>query len=214
MLAGVVWFTRVMRLAGGLVTRALVGMVVGVVAVRRSWDASALHDRPIVVLLALAITVLVSLVVRVAQERMSRPGSIPALIGVVQFAIYCCVPETDQIPQVVAAVVVLIALEISAARTMPWWLIVAVFGLVLWSGLFGATGRDSALVGTLFATWPLVLVLVGVLAGVGSPRVDATVGSIAAVAVARTGGLEPTVRPALVAVVVAAVVSMVVFVSS
>ena len=203
-----------MRLAGGLVTRALVGMVIGVAAVRRSWEASALHDRPIVVLFAVALTVSVSVVMPVAQDRMSRPGSIPALIGLTQFAIYGCVPETDQIPQVVAAVVVLIAVEISAARTMPWWLIVAVFGLVLWSGLFGATGRESALVGTLFATWPLVLVLVGVLVGVGSPSVTAAVGSIAAVAVARTGGLEPTVRPALIAVVVAVVVSLVVFVSS
>ena len=34
-----------MRLAGGLVTRALVGMAVGVVAVGRSWEASALDDR-------------------------------------------------------------------------------------------------------------------------------------------------------------------------
>ncbi len=203
-----------MRLAGGLVTRALVGMAVGVVAVGRSWEASALGDRPIVVLFAVAITVSVSVVMPVAQDRMSRPGSIPALIGVAQFAIYSCVPETDQIPQVVAAVVVLIALEISAARTMPWWLVVAVFGLVLWSGLFGATGRDSALVGTLFATWPLVLVLVGVLAGVGSPRVAGAVGSIAAVSVARTGGLEPTVGPALVAVAVAAVASLVVALSS
>ncbi len=178
-------------------------MAVGVIAARRSWEPSALDDRHAVVLTALAITVMVSVALPVLQDQFPRPGSIPVLIGVVQFAIYCCVPETDQVPQVVAAVVVLITLEVSAARPMPWWLVMTVFGLVMWTGLFGATGRESALVGTLFATWPLVLVL----ARVGSPRVAGVIGSIAAVAVARTGGLEPTVRPALVAVAIAALVS-------
>jgi hypothetical protein len=101
-------------------------------------------------------------------------------------------------------VVVLLALELAADRPMPWWLVLGVVGLVMWSGLFGATGRESALVGALFAAWPLVLVL----AGVGSPVVAAGVGSVAAVAVARTGALQPTVRPALVAVAVAVFVSL------
>jgi hypothetical protein len=114
------------------------------------------------------------------------------------------VPETDQIPQVVFAVAVLLALEVAAARTMPWWLVLAVVGLVMWSGLFGARGRESALVGTLFAAWPLLLVL----SGVGSPVVAAGLGSVAAVVVARTGALQPTVRPALVAVALAAFVSL------
>ena len=89
-------------------------------------------------------------------------------------------------------------------RPMPWWLVLAVVGLVMWSGLFGATGRESALVGALFAAWPLVLVLTGV----GSPVVAAGLGSVAAVAVARTGALQPTVRPALSAVAVAVFVTL------
>ena len=184
--------------------RAVAGLAVGIAAVARSREASGLDDRALVVVSAVAIVVAVSVGLPVLQERLGLPGAVPALIGVMQFAIYCCVPETDQIPQVVFAVVVLMALELAADRPMPWWLVLAVVGLVMWSGLFGATGRESALVGALFAAWPLVLVL----AGVGSPVVAASVGSVAAVAVARTGALQPTVRPALVAVAVAAFVSL------
>ena len=188
----------------GLLVRAVAGLAVGIAAVARSREASGLDDRRLVVVSAVAIVVAVSVGLPVLQERLGLPGAVPALIGVMQFAIYCCVPETDQIPQVVFAVVVLMALELAADRPMPWWLVLAVVGLVMWSGLFGATGRESALVGALFAAWPLVLVL----AGVGSPVVAASVGSVAAVAVARTGALQPTVRPALVAVAVAAFVSL------
>ncbi len=200
-----VWFTRGMRLPAGLVVRALAGMVVGSVAARRSWDVSGLDDRQVVVLLALSITVMVSVAMPGLQEHLVRPGSVPALIGVMQFAIYCCVPETDQIPQVAFAVVVLLTIEVAADRPLPWWLVVPVLGWVLWSGLSGATGRDSALVGTLFAAWPLLVVL----AGVGSPLVAGAVGSIAAVAVARTGALQSTGRPALVAVAIAGTTSLV-----
>jgi hypothetical protein len=193
-----------MRSPVGLLVRAVAGLAVGIAAVARSREASGLDDRALVVVSAVAIVVAVSVGLPVLQERLGLPGAVPALIGVMQFAIYCCVPETDQIPQVVFAVVVLIALELAADRPMPWWLVLAVVGLVMWSGLFGATGRESALVGALFAAWPLVLVL----AGVGSPVVAAGVGSVAAVAVARTGALQPTVRPALVAVAVAVFVSL------
>lgn len=201
---GRVWFTRCMRSPVGLVMRAVAGLAVGIAAVVRSSEASGLDDRRLVVVLAVGIVVAVSVGLPVLQQRLGLPGAVPTLIGVMQFAIYCCVPETDQIPQVVFAVVVLVALELAADRPMPWWLVLAVVGLVMWSGLFGATGRESALVGTLFAAWPLVLVL----AGVGSPVVAACVGSVAAVAVARTGALQPTVRPALVAVALAAFVSL------
>lgn len=201
---GPVWFTRVMRSPVGLVVRAVAGVAVGIAAVARSRDASGLDDRPLVVVLAVAIVVAVAVGLPALQARLGLPGAVPALIGVMQFAIYCCVPETDQIPQVVFAVVVLLALEVAALRPMPWWLVLAVVGLVMWSGLFGATGRESALVGALFAAWPLVLVLTGV----GSSVVAAGLGSVAAVAVARTGALQPTVRPALSAVAVAAFVTL------
>ena len=190
----------------GLLVRAVAGLAVGIAAVARSREASGLDDRALVVVSAVAIVVAVSVGLPVLQERLGLPGAVPALIGVMQFAIYCCVPETDQIPQVVFAVVVLMALELAADRPMPWWLVLAVVGLVMWSGLFGATGRESALVGALFAAWPLVLVLAGV--GSSVVVVAAGVGSVAAVAVARTGALQPTVRPALVAVAVAAFVSL------
>ena len=91
----------------------------------------------------------------------------------------------------------------------------------MWSGMFGATGRDSALVGTLFAFWPLVLVaavsarsLHTSTAGSDAPHgsipaiAAAVVGSLAAIAVARTGALRPTIDPALRAVAVAVPVSV------
>ena len=82
-------------------------------------------------------------------------------------------------------------------------------GIVLWSGLYGATGRESAIVGALFAFWPLVLVVIVChWPGRAQPRpmtrwIIGLIGGIAAVAVARTGALEPTIGPALLAVAIA-----------
>jgi uncharacterized membrane protein (UPF0136 family) len=201
-----VWFTLGMRLPPGTTVRAIAGLAVGAVACWRSWHESALGDRPLVVAMSVATSVIVAVALPSLQRRLVLPGAVPALIGVMQFAIYCCVPETDQIPQVVFAVVVLLAMELGAARPLPWWLVVPVFGLVQWSGVFGATGRSSAIVGALFAAWPLVLVL----ARLGSPSVAASIGSIAAIAVARTGALRPTVGSALIAVALAVAGSLVV----
>ncbi len=86
---------------------------------------------------------------------------------------------------------------------------VVAIGIVLWSGLYGATGRESAIVGALFAFWPLVLVVV-VCHWPGRPQpvpvtrwIIGLIGGVAAVAVARTGALQPTIGPALLAVAIA-----------
>lgn len=194
----------------GLTLPIAFGAFAGSVVVWRSWEASSLSLHRWAAAGAVLVMIAVSLALPVVAERIPAPGHVPMLIGAVQFAIYCCVPETGQIGGTVVAVVVLIAIELAARRSLPWWMHAAVVALVLWSGMFGAAGRTSALVGTLFACWPIVLVAV-------MPRfsyVAAAIGCIAVIAVARTGALEPTVRPALIAVAVAAPVSAVLAVAA
>jgi hypothetical protein len=143
------------------------------------------------------------------------PGEIPALLGLAAIAIYGCVPETsDQMQAIGVMLTVLFVIElVTRATSAPLVLIVA-SAIVLWSGLYGASGRGSAVVGALFAFWPLVLVVVVChWPGRTQPRpvtrwIIGLVGGIAAVAVARTGALEPTVGPALVAVAVALPISL------
>ena len=180
------------------------GAVAGSVVVWRSWDASSLSQHRWAAIGALLVMIAVTLALPRMTKRLKAPGHVPALIGVVQFAIYCCVPETGQIGETVVVVIMVIAIELAIGRSLPWWLHSTAAAIVLWSGMFGATGRESALIGALFASWPIVLVAV-------MPRrsyVIAALGSIAVIAVARTGALQPTASPALVAVAVAAPISV------
>jgi hypothetical protein len=180
-----------------------VGTIAGGIIVNRSWDASSLSShRWAAVGTVAAMAVAATAIGGLAGSR-PRPGLVPLLIGAAQFTIYCCVPETDQIPDVSGAVVLLLIVELGIRRAVPWWLHTALFGFVLWTGIYGATGRESALVGALFAGWPLVLAAV-----VARRQFAATaIGAVAAVVVARTGALQPTVEPAMVAVAIAAPVS-------
>ena len=149
----------------------------------------------------------------------SEAGEFPALLAITTLTIYLCVPETDQMPMVSLVVVVLLVVELLLGRPAPAALHLVAAAMVLWSGLYGATGRASAIVGTLFAFWPLVLVAAAT-SGLWwwQPRPAARtqrwaigfVGGIAALVVARTGAIQPSVGPALVAAVLAAVVSVLV----
>ena len=130
-------------------------------------------------------------------------------------ATYGCVPETDHIPEVAALTLAVLAAEIVWRRTLPWFVHVMVAGLVLWSGLYGATGRHSAIVGALFAFWPAMIVPLGALVFPVVARrpeplrwVIAGFGSAAAVIVSRTGALEDTIGPAVRAAMVWALVSI------
>lgn len=184
--------------------RLIVGAIIGAVVVWRSWDASSLDQRRWVIAAVILVMAAVAVALPVAQRRLTRPGLVPGLIGVVQFAIYACVPETGQIPQVTAAVVVLIATELGATRTLPWWVYALTMGLVMWTGIFGATGRESALIGSLFATWPILLVA----AVPRAPMAIAAIGSVAVVTVARTGALNAAREPAIRGVALGAAISL------
>jgi hypothetical protein len=140
------------------------------------------------------------------------PGELPFLLALTVVAIYGCVPETDQMATIGALIAGLFVVEV--VTRMPSAPIVSLTAvlIVLWSGLYGATGRGSAVVGAWFAFWPVVLVaLFAVLFGPLRLPVRLAIGligGVAAVAVARTGGIEPTTAPALVAVAVAIPVSL------
>ncbi len=137
------------------------------------------------------------------------PGEVPALLGLSAIAIYGCVPETDQMFGIGVMLASLFLIELVARRPSAPIVHLVAAGIVLWSGLYGATGRDSAIVGALFAFWPLVLVVIVChWPGRAEPRpttrwIIELIGGIAAVAVARTGALEPTIGPALLAVAIA-----------
>jgi hypothetical protein len=140
------------------------------------------------------------------------PGEFPVLLAWSALAIYGCVPETDQMPTIAVMVAGLTVVELLTRTTsaLPVHLLAA--GIVLWSGLYGATGRGSAVVGAWFAFWPLVLVIGASLVAGPLPAPTrwalGAVGASAAVAVARTGGIEPTTTPAVVAIAIAAPVSI------
>ena len=143
------------------------------------------------------------------------PGEIPALLGLTAIAIYGCVPETsNQMPAIGVMLASLFLIELVAREPSAPIVHAVAAAIVLWSGLYGATGRESAIVGALFAFWPLVLVVIVChWPGRDLPRpvtrwVIGLIGGIAAVAVARTGALEPTVGPALLAVAIALPLSL------
>ena len=141
------------------------------------------------------------------------PGEFPVLLGYAALAIYACVPETDQMRTIAWMVVGLVTIELVTRTPSAAVVQLVAGGIVLWSGLYGATGRGSATVGAWFALWPVALVVGSALAfGLPASRARwliGAIGGIAAFVVARTGGIEPTTTPALLAAAIAAPLSIV-----
>jgi len=138
----------------------------------------------------------------------TAPGTVPLTLLAVAATCFACVPETDHFPMVVVALLVTLFAEVSSRRAAPAWWLCAAGLLVVWAGMYGATGRPSALVGAGFAWWPLfapaALAARGTRSDAARVAVMAGVGAVAAVAVGRTGALADSVGPAVVAVAVAA----------
>jgi hypothetical protein len=144
-----------------------------------------------------------------------RAGIWPLMLAAAALATYLCVPETDQMSTIGLMTVGLLLIELVTRQRSAPIVIAAGAAVVLWSGLYGATGRDSAIVGAIFALWPVVIVpIVALIRPVLRARPEpvawaiALIGAVAAVAVARTGALQPTVRPAIVAVAIVAPISL------
>jgi hypothetical protein len=198
-------------------TRALLGAVAGLLVVAVVWEQSGLGLASRA--WATAGTVVVAVVVAEAlpRTRLLAPtrGVTPLLIGAVALAAYAAVPETDQFRGVAVVVGLAVTVDVVAPTPLGDASIGLAATLVLWAGVEGAAGRQSALVVALFSFWPvLLLALTAALrpgtASVGEPVrwAVAAVGAAAAVIVARNGGLEPTGGPAVLAIAIAAPVSL------
>lgn len=175
--------------------RRAAGAAIGLAIVIATYDASRYGDgdRYWAAAVTILLAVLLADVLPDVRALLPIPGMAPLTIVAVLVAAGLCVPETDQL--VVASILpgVVVALELVHRRQvgLEWYAIAA--ASVGWAAMFGATGRQSALVGALFAWWPIVLVW---LVQQARPmralpaRVAVTaVGVAAAIVMARTGGI-------------------------
>ena len=186
----------------GLLIVVLTYSVSGLGATDRYWAAGAAIL--VAVLVADGLTGLCSIA--------PTPGLVPAALLATLAAIFLCVPETDQIPVAMIVPGVVLAAELLQRRQMgiEWYAVAA--ASVGWAGMFGATGRQSALAGALFAWWPIVLpMLVNLVRPIRS-ALDASlvivVGAVAALIMARTGGIADSSSVVVVSVLGAVVVSV------
>jgi hypothetical protein len=202
--------------------RYLVSLVVSVLALATTWDASELHEREH--RWVLVATPVVCLIVAWALPRLRtsirQPGVVGMALASSMAAVYGCVPETDQIPPVALAVGIVLLIELVTWRALPASWFAGAGSLVLVAGLYGATGRQSALIGALFAAWafvilPFVELIRPSVRDAPEPIrwIVAGIGSIGAIVVARTGALEPSAAPAVAAAAIAVVVTTAVSVS-
>lgn len=188
------------------------GLVAGLTIVALVWwrSGSASHGRAWAAIVTVVVALLVAEALPMARRLLPTPGVLPFVIATSAAAIYGCVPETsNQMPLIGALVTMLIAVEVLYRRQVHIGFHGLIAALVLWSGIYGATWRQSALVGALFAMWPILIVPAATLV---APRLARTAeparwlvagpGITAAIIVARTGALQPTARPAVIAAAV------------
>jgi hypothetical protein len=215
--------------------RRAIGATVGFGIVALTWNANGFSASGRQ--WAAAVTILLGVVLVDAVPAVRRalpwPGAAPATLVATLVAAALCVPETDQFPVAAVLPVSLLIAELASRRQLgvEWYGPATV--AVLWAAVFGATGRQSALVGAVFAWWPVVLPVIAVTlahhvsggrrtdvpaaaAQLSRPAIDeitardrvfagiaAVVGAIAAWSVSRTGALSDSGGPAVAAVVVA-----------
>lgn len=188
--------------AGG---RVALGAATGLAAVALSWNASDLGNRSRWWAAAAAILLAAVLAgaLPLARRLLPRPGALSLTVLAWLAAVYGCVPETDHVIGVAMIVAGIAALEFVASEYLPFGWQLGIIGVVLWAGLYGATGRQSALVGSLFGAWPVLLgPTISMLPQLRRaphwvPWAVAAIGTAAALAVARTGALATTIEPAL-----------------
>ncbi len=165
---------------------------------------------------AAGLTVLVAVVLSDSlvdlRALLPTPGVAPASIVVALVAVYLCVPETDQVAIAALVPLVVVGLELVGRGQvgLEWYAVAA--ASVGWAAMFGASGRQSALVGALFAWWAVLLVplvhRVRAMPDERSAVATAVIGGLAAIVMARTGGIADS---GTTAVVVAAALALVSF---
>lgn len=186
--------------------RAGVAALGGVAVAWAAWPASFAGGRhpwawPVTVLAVVAVW-WATPHVRAALPTLGLPW---VLVGGCAVAVYACVPENDQLWEIAVAIGAAAVAEALVGRPLPDATLAAAMAWVTWAAVFGATGRGSALVGGLFAVLPFVAVAAAV---AGRPAL--LVGAAwlaAALAVARTGGIDPDTPPAVLAAALAAVLA-------
>ncbi len=197
--------------------RRALGAGIGLAVVVATYNASGFGDSSRWWAAASTILVAVALadLLPAVRELLPIPGVAPLTIVAALVAVYLCVPETDQVPVAAILPVVVVVLELVGRRQvgLEWYAVAA--AAVLWAGMFGATGRQSALVGALFAWWavallPLVHGLRRLPAGTWVGVIIAAIGAVAAMVMARTGGIASSGSAAWIAAVTVAVVSLIV----
>lgn len=193
-------------------------LLVGVLIVLGCWRTSHLNERDH--LWAVVVTIVAALglneIVPFTWRLLAKPGVLSIVIATSAAAVFFCVPETsEQMGDIGLVIAVGCGVEWYRRRQLPvWWHLITV-ALVLWGGVYGAYGRQSALVGAFFAQWPVVIVpvvaaLLPTLRRAPEPVrwLVAAFGAAAAIVVARTGALHYTVKPAIIAVIVCGTVSL------
>jgi hypothetical protein len=178
--------------------RRAIGAGLGMLIVVLTYGASRYEDPDRWWAAGGAVVIGVALADRLVDVRalLPTPGVAPLTIIAALAAVFLCVPETDQLPIVALVPVALVVLEIVERRQMPieWYLVAA--AAVGWGAMFGATGRQSALAGALFAWWAVLLpgfISLGWrVKSTPSALAIAGLGAVAAVVMARTGGIADT----------------------
>lgn len=129
---------------------------------------------------------------RIADTTIEQPGGIAFLHCCAAASVYVCVPETDQMKGVGLLVAGVLLLELIARERLHigWHAATAI--TIVWAGLYGSSGRGSALVGAIFAVWPLL-----VPAAVGASVAAALLGVVGTWLESRTGAIQPTTQPAV-----------------
>ena len=196
-----------------------IGAGLAMLVVVLSYGASRFGDPDRWWAAGLAIVVGILLADGLADIRtmLPTPGVAPLTIVAALVAIFLCVPETDQLPIVALLPGALVALEIVQRRQLPieWYVVAA--AAVGWGGLFGATGRQSALAGALFAWWVVLLPgFINTWRRVETPWRAWAVAAVAAASVmvmARTGGIASTWPAIVLGIAAPAVISVLVAVA-
>ena len=193
--------------------RRALGAGVGLAVVIVTYGPAGLEDRSRwwAAAATMAVAAVVADVLPSTRRLLPTPGLAPATIVATLVAVGLCVPETDQMAIAAFLPLGVVAAELLARRQLgvEWYAVAS--ASVLWAGMFGSSGRESALVGALFAWWAVVLLplanMVRPVTSRGAPVVVAAIGAVAVVVVARTGGIADSARPAWIAAASVALVS-------
>jgi hypothetical protein len=187
---------------------------IGLVIVALSYGPSGFGDQDRWWAAGATILVAVALADLLVDLRilLPTPGIAPGTIVVALVAVYLCVPETDQIAIAAFVPIVVVALEVVQRSQvgLEWYAVAA--ASVGWAGMFGASGRQSALVGALFAWWAVALVplvhRVRPIPNQPTAVAVAVIGSVAAIVMARTGGIAESGATAAFSALAIGVVSL------